>query len=779
MVEESASSRFTPLLFWGAIVLVALAMASLSLRKTLTPLRGQVQPSLPQVIDHHSPRPAFRLFGPWYRTKNFDFTRARWTAKAQYNFENVQPGIYKVEASILPYAFLTQAPYTVKEGETVLATILIDQSAGAVPGTRPTEQWAVIATDLTINGPDLTVEVTSPATPGATTSVMARGVRLTMLSPFSLSSASSLPSSLSSSMSSVSSESSSQASLSSSSSVSSSSEPSGGGSSVGSCGQSESLTPSFLDQYRIEHTINGMTTPFPSYSSERWEDSGRRRNDRLLFERQQRIQNGEEPMATLCDPAQADTLHVVSFGDDTIPNFQKRLEIVVNTGQCTNLVLISNNYEWIVRTAGNSAIGEVAVFTSGSVTGVPSARVKTKLESGSFQWQCRTKNPLGCYAGRTAGSSNEFVDVAINELFTSSQELSMQSYQSSYDLMNNDRRSGFIVGYQDPSLMEEYWTIWMPQWWSMNVIHETEDYQWLSYGGTVHYGYSDRDCYRIICKIDVMPSPTNQEGAIVRQSKSDPSDRTYVKLPDDLMYIVPSVYSEERRQIVGLVLSEVDYKTHLITIDVDTLEIHVSPQLDVGFYDKNGGTNVNVNLLHIFFVRNNTMNVIYSDRTYQNRYFRTYDIESFNLITSRTIPMEFPSDMHFSRETNSFYTITTADIQGRFILSSLDADTFARKGTVQTLSSSLISPLIHWVDEGRSRLVVGGDPNSPSQTLKIFSTDGGTLTPIREFSTTNSAVYYRNIGNISGTNDYGKTYFFVDVLTGEEEVYDHNDCGTN
>ncbi|MFH0770315.1 MAG: hypothetical protein V1926_02960 [Candidatus Peregrinibacteria bacterium] len=189
-MPSRASSRFTPLLFWGTIVLIALVMASLSLWKTLTPLRGQVQPPPPQVIDHHSPRPSFKLFGPWYRTKNFDFTRARWTSKAQYNFSNIQPGVYKIEASYLPYALFAQAPYTIKEGENILAEASIDQSAGAAPGTRPTEQWVQIATDLTINGPDLTVEMTSPATPGATASVMARGVRLTMLSPSSSSSSS-------------------------------------------------------------------------------------------------------------------------------------------------------------------------------------------------------------------------------------------------------------------------------------------------------------------------------------------------------------------------------------------------------------------------------------------------------------------------------------------------------------------------------------------------------------------------------------------------------------
>ncbi|MFH0770317.1 MAG: hypothetical protein V1926_02970 [Candidatus Peregrinibacteria bacterium] len=180
-MPSRASSRFTPLLFWGAIVLVALVASSLSLRKTFMPLRGQVQPPPPQVIDHHSPRPSFKLFGPWYRTKNFDFTRARWTSKAQYNFSNIQPGIYKVEASYLPYALFTQAPYTIKEGENILAEASVDQSAGATPGTRPIEQWVQIATDLTINGPDLTVEVTSPATPGATASIMARGMRLTYL----------------------------------------------------------------------------------------------------------------------------------------------------------------------------------------------------------------------------------------------------------------------------------------------------------------------------------------------------------------------------------------------------------------------------------------------------------------------------------------------------------------------------------------------------------------------------------------------------------------------
>ncbi|MFH0770314.1 MAG: CARDB domain-containing protein [Candidatus Peregrinibacteria bacterium] len=179
-------SRFPPLLFWGTIGLVALLTTFISLRNTSVPLQGELQIPVSQIIDHHSPRPAFKLFGPWYRTKNFDFTRARWTSKAQYNFSNIQPGIYKVEASYLPYALFAHAPYTIKEGENILAEASVDQSVGAAPGTRPTEQWVQIATDLTINGPDLTAEVTSPATPGATASVMARGVRLTYLRPLAV-----------------------------------------------------------------------------------------------------------------------------------------------------------------------------------------------------------------------------------------------------------------------------------------------------------------------------------------------------------------------------------------------------------------------------------------------------------------------------------------------------------------------------------------------------------------------------------------------------------------
>src|SRR5581483_77535 len=101
-------------------------------------------------------------------------------ATASWTFTGLTPGQYRVSATWTPSANrATNAPYTISDGGTTLATVTVDQTKAPASLTDLGATWQDLGGPYTVLGPTLTVRLSN----AANGYVIADAIRLEYLGP--------------------------------------------------------------------------------------------------------------------------------------------------------------------------------------------------------------------------------------------------------------------------------------------------------------------------------------------------------------------------------------------------------------------------------------------------------------------------------------------------------------------------------------------------------------------------------------------------------------------
>jgi hypothetical protein len=87
-------------------------------------------------------------------------------AVATWTFANLTPGYYRVSTTWQPYPNrVVDAPYTILDGSTVLATVLVNQQQAPAGFTADGQSWQDLGGPYAVFGNTLVVRLSDLATP--------------------------------------------------------------------------------------------------------------------------------------------------------------------------------------------------------------------------------------------------------------------------------------------------------------------------------------------------------------------------------------------------------------------------------------------------------------------------------------------------------------------------------------------------------------------------------------------------------------------------------------